>query len=73
MVGVQKLAKTCSFVGGRFIVCGKKVHKKFIFPKSSVRSEELCFVDVEDFAIILDTIRRSFFTKSATAALFTSF
>jgi hypothetical protein len=47
--------------------CETKRAHDFLFPKSFSEYE-----DVKDFAIILDAIRRSFLTKSATAATFTS-
>jgi hypothetical protein len=54
-------------VGGRIIVQQEKIS----------RAEHSCtnysLRDVQDSAIILNAIRRSFFTKSATAAMFASF
>jgi hypothetical protein len=50
----------------------QKVHTTFSFPNSLSESEELVLGMFKDSAIILDAIRRSFLTKSATAAMFTS-
>jgi len=53
--------------------CGTKRAHNFLFPKSSSRIRRTTVVGmVEDSAIILDAIRRSFLTKSATAAMFIS-
>jgi len=48
------------------------MHTTF-FPKSSVRIQRTTVLGMYiDSAIILDVIRQSFLTKSATAAMFTS-
>jgi hypothetical protein len=61
----QKLAKTCSFVGGRIIVQQEKSREQ----KSSFRIRRTTFLGMfKDSAIILDAIRRSFLNKSAAAA-----
>ena len=49
----------------------KKLTHNFLFPKSSLR-RTANFEIFKDSAIILDAIRRSFLTKSATAAMFIS-
>jgi len=49
--------------------CGTKRANKCLFPKSSFRIRRTtALVMFEDSAVILDAIRRSFLTKSATAA-----
>jgi len=59
----------CSGVKG----CGTKRAHNFLFPKSSFRIRRTTdLVMFKDSAIILDAIRRSFLTKSARAAMFTS-
>ena len=51
-----------------------KCAHNFLFPKSSFRIRKTAeFWMFKYSAIILDAIRRSFLTKSATAAMFTSF
>jgi hypothetical protein len=62
----QKLANTCSFVGGRIIVQQKN------FSRAERSWTNYSLGEFKVFAFILDAIRRSFFTKSATAAMFTS-
>jgi hypothetical protein len=53
--------------------CGTKRAYNFLFPKSSFRIRRTTvFRMFKDSAIILDAIRRSFLTNSATAAMFTS-
>jgi hypothetical protein len=53
--------------------CGTKCVHNFLFPKSSFRTRRTTVLGMfKDFAIILDVIRWSFLTKSATAAMFTS-
>jgi len=53
--------------------CGTKRAHNFLFPKSSFRIRRTIVLGMfKDSAIILDAIRRSFLTKSATAAMFTS-
>ena len=53
--------------------CGTKSAHNFLFPKSSFRIWRTTVLGMfKDFAIILDAIWRSFLTKSATAAMFTS-
>jgi hypothetical protein len=52
---------------------GTKCAHNFLFPKSSFRIRRTTvFGMFEDSAIILDAIRWSFFTKSATVAMFIS-
>jgi len=52
--------------------CGTKRAHNFLFPKSSFRIRRTTVLGMfKDSAIILDAIRRSFLTKSATAAMFT--
>jgi len=48
--------------------CGTKRAHNFLFPKSSFRIQRM----FKDSAVILHVIPRSFLTKSATAAMFTS-
>jgi hypothetical protein len=53
--------------------CGTKRAQNFLFPKSSFRIRRTTVLGMfKDSAIILDAIRRSFLTKSATEAMFTS-
>jgi hypothetical protein len=53
--------------------CGTKRAHNFLFPKSSFRIRRTTVLGMfKDSAIILNAIRRSFFTKSTTAAMFTS-
>jgi len=53
--------------------CGTKRAQNFLFPKSSFRIRRTTVLGMfKDSAIILDAIRRSFLTKSARAAMFTS-
>ena len=53
--------------------CGTKRAHSFLFPKSSFRIWRTTALGMfKDSAIIFDAIRRSFFTKSATAAMSTS-
>jgi hypothetical protein len=53
--------------------CGKKHAHKFLFPKSSFRIRRTTVLGMfKDSAIILDAIRWSFLTKSATAGMFIS-
>jgi hypothetical protein len=53
--------------------CGAKRTHNFLFPKSSFRIQRTTVLGMfKDSAIILDAIRWSFLTKSATAAMFTS-
>ena len=53
--------------------CGTKCAHNFLFPKSSSRIRRTTvFGMFKDSAIIIDAIRQFFFTKSATAAMFTS-
>jgi len=53
--------------------CGTKCAHNFLFPKSYFRIRRTTVLGLfKDSAIILDAIRRSFLTKSATAAMFTS-
>jgi len=53
-------------------VCGTKRAHNFLFPKSSFRIRRTTILGMfKDSAIILDTIRPSFLTKSETAAMFT--
>jgi hypothetical protein len=59
----------CSGVKG----CGTQHASNFLFPKSYFRIQRTTFLGMfKDSAIILYEIRRSFLTKSATAAMFTS-
>ena len=59
----------CSIVKKR----GTKCAHNFLFPKSSFRIRRTTvFGMFKDSAIILDAIRWSFLTKSATAAMFIS-
>ena len=54
--------------------CGMKRAHNFLFPKSSFRIRRSTILGMfKDSAIILDAIRQSFFIKSATATMFTSF
>jgi len=54
--------------------CGTKRAHNFIFPKSSLRIRRTTVLGMlKESALILDAIRRSFLTKSTTAAMFTSF
>jgi hypothetical protein len=51
----------------------RNVHTTFLFPKSSFRIQRTTVLGMfKGSAIILDAIRLSFLTKSATAAMFTS-
>jgi hypothetical protein len=53
--------------------CGTKHAHNFLFSKSSFRIRRTTVLGMfKDSVIILDAIRRSFLTKSATAAMFTS-
>jgi hypothetical protein len=53
--------------------CGSKCAHNFLFPKFSFRIRRTTVLGMfRDSAITLDVIRRSFLTKSATAAMFTS-
>ena len=52
--------------------CGTKRAHNFLFPKSSFRIQRITVLGMFKDSIILDAIRRSFLTKSATAAMFTS-
>jgi hypothetical protein len=53
--------------------CETKPVHNFLYPKSSFRIRRTTVLGTfKDSAIILDAIRRSFLTKSATAAMFTS-
>jgi hypothetical protein len=53
--------------------CGTSRAHNFLFPKTSFRIQRTTVLGMfKDSAIILDVIRWSFFTKSATAAMFTS-
>ena len=53
--------------------CGTKREHNFLFPKSPFRIRRTTVLGTfKDSVIILDAIRRSFLTKSATAAIFTS-
>ena len=53
--------------------CGTKRAHNFPSPKSSFRIRRTTVLGMfKDSAIILDAIRRSFFIKSPTAAMFTS-
>jgi len=53
--------------------CETKRAHNFLFPKSSFRIPRTTVLGtLKDSAIILDAFRRSFFTKSATAATFTA-
>jgi hypothetical protein len=64
---------TRSSLCSRVKECGTKRAHNFLFPKSSFRIRRTTVLRMfKDSAIILDAIRRSFLTKSATAALFTS-
>ena len=54
--------------------CGTKHALNFLFPKSPFRIRRTTVLGMfKDSAIILDAIRRSLLTKSATAAMFNSF
>jgi len=54
--------------------CGTKRAHNFLFAKSSFRIQRTTVLGMfKDSAIILYAIRRSFLTKSVTAAMFTSF
>jgi len=53
--------------------CGTKRAHNFLFPKFSFRIRRTTVLGMfKDSAVILDAIRRSFLTKSATAAFFIS-
>jgi hypothetical protein len=53
--------------------CGTKRARNFLFPKSSFRIRRTIVLGMfKDSDIIPDAIRRSFLTKPATAAMFTS-
>jgi len=53
--------------------CGTKRANKFLFPKLSFRIRRTIVLGMfKDSAIILDVIRRSFLSRLATAAMFTS-
>ena len=53
--------------------CGTKCAHNFLFPKSSFRIRRTTVLGMfKDSAIILDVIRQSLLTKSATAAMFTT-
>jgi hypothetical protein len=53
--------------------CGTKHAHNFLFPKSSFRIWRTTVLGIfKGYAVILDAIQRSFLTKSATAAMFTS-
>ena len=53
--------------------CGTKGAPNFLSPKSSFRIRRTTVLGMfKDSATILDVIRQSFLTKSATAAMFTS-
>ena len=53
--------------------CGTERAHNFLFPKSSFRIRRTTVLGMfKDSAIILDAIRQSFLTKSATTAVFTS-
>jgi hypothetical protein len=53
--------------------CGMKRAHNFLFRKSSFRIQRTTVLGMfKDYAIVLDAIQRSFLTKSATAAMFTS-
>jgi hypothetical protein len=52
--------------------CGTKRAHNFLFPKSSFRIRRTTVLGMFKDSIILDAIGRSFLTKSATAAMFTS-
>jgi len=59
----------CSVVKG----CGIKCAHKLLFPKSTFRNRITKVLGMfKDSVVILDVIRRSFLTKSATKALFMS-
>ena len=52
---------------------GTQLARNFLFPKSSFSIRRTAIFEIfKDSAIILDAIRRSFLTKSTTAAVFTS-
>ena len=53
--------------------CGRKRAYNFLFPKSSLRIRTTVLGMLKDSAIILYAIRRSFLTKSATAAFLPQF
>jgi hypothetical protein len=53
--------------------CGTKLPHNFLFPKSSFRIRRTTvYGTFRDSVIILDAIRQSLLTKSATAVMFTS-
>ena len=53
--------------------CGTKHAHNFLFPKFSFKIRRTTVLEIfKDSAIILDAIRRSFLTKSASAAVFSS-
>jgi len=53
--------------------CGTEYAHNFLFPKSSFKIRRTTVLGMfKDSVIILDAIRRSFFTKSSSAAMFTS-
>ena len=63
---------TRSYLFSGVTKCGRKCAHNFLFPKPSFRIRRTTvFGMFKDSAIILDAIRRSFLTKSATAAMFT--
>jgi hypothetical protein len=64
---------TRSFLCSGVKQCGTKRTRNFLFPKFSFRNRRTTVVGMfKDSPIILDAIRLSFLTKSATAAMFTS-
>jgi hypothetical protein len=64
---------TQSFLCSEVKKCGTKRAHNFLFPKSSFKIRKTTVLRMfKDSVIILDEIRRSFLTKSATAAMFTS-
>jgi hypothetical protein len=70
MISLQNVTRSslCAGVKG----CGTKRAYNFFFPKSSFRIRRTTVLGMfKDSAIVLDAIRRSFFTKLATAAMFT--
>jgi len=67
----QDVTRSCLCSGVK--ECGTKRAHNFVFPKSSFRIRRTTVLGMfKDSAIILDAIRWSFLTKSATAAMFTS-
>jgi len=52
--------------------CGTKSEHNFLFPKSSFRIWRTTVLGMFEDSVILDAIRRSFLTKSATATVFTT-